>query len=159
MLPGLCVSLHRARGANIGERVYIGTEVRIDLIFPNLITLDDEVTISDRVYILAHSKPNLYQKDVLDSYASPVKIGKGAFIGVSAIILAGVLIGKGSIVVKNGEFLKTEFSNNEGKKIQISLKMQIKDDIEQNVAKDNMESYSKKILQMLDSDLFDIIEL
>ena len=95
---GLCTSLHRLRGVKIGKNVYIGTEVRIDLIFPHLVTIEDEVTISDRVYILAHSKPNVYHKDALEAYAAPVRIEKGVFIGTGAIILPGVTIGEGSVV-------------------------------------------------------------
>jgi len=98
---GLCTSLHRLRGVKMGKNVYIGTEVRIDLIFPHLVTIEDEVTISDRVYILAHSKPNVYHKDALEAYAAPVtpvRIGKGVFIGTGAIILPGVTIGEGSVV-------------------------------------------------------------
>lgn len=117
-------------------------------------------------YVIIGYKIGIIANKLLDSdpFSKKVKIWTKKFPPMSCVIdgiqlSSGCTFGKGSIVVKNGEFLKTEFSNNEGKKIQISLKMQIKDDIEQNVAKDNMESYSKKILQMLDSDLFDIIEL
>jgi formylmethanofuran dehydrogenase subunit E len=117
-------------------------------------------------YVIIGYKIGIIANKLLDSdpFSKKVKVWTKKFPPMSCVIdgiqlSSGCTIGKGSIVVKNGEFLKTEFSNNEGKKIQISLKMQIKEDIEQNVKKDNMESYSKKILQMLDSDLFNIKEL
>lgn len=116
-------------------------------------------------YVIIGYKIGIIANKLLDSdpFSKKVKVWTKKFPPMSCVIdgiqlSSGCTIGKGSIVVKNGEFLKTEFSNNEGKKIQISLKMQIKEDIEQNVKKDNMESYSKKILQMLDSDLFNIKE-
>lgn len=116
-------------------------------------------------YVIIGYKIGIIANKLLDSdpFSKKVKVWTKKFPPMSCVIdgiqlSSGCTIGKGSIIVKNGEFLKTEFSNNEGKKIQISLKMQIKEDIEQNVKKDNMESYSKKILQMLDSDLFNIKE-
>lgn len=117
-------------------------------------------------YVIIGYKIGIIANKLLDSdpFSKKVKVWTKKLPPKSCVIdgiqlSSGCTIGKGSIVVKNGEFLKTEFSNNEGKRIQISLKMQIKEEIEQNVKKDNMEKYSKKILQMLDSDLFNIKEL
>ena len=97
-LPAGQVLFQRARGVKIGKNVFIGEEVLIDPIFPSLITIEDNVAIAPRVIILAHIKPNIFHKNHLDSYAAPVTIRKGAFIGAGSIILPGVTIGEGCVV-------------------------------------------------------------
>lgn len=92
------IKLHRKRGVKIGENVFIGPEVFIDETYPHYITLEDEVTIAPRAIIVAHSKPNVYHKDILEAFVAPLKIGKGTFIGMNAIILPGVNVGEGSII-------------------------------------------------------------
>lgn len=72
---------------------------------------------------------------------------------------SGCTLGKGKIIINNGDYPKAEFANNEGKTIKISLKTNIKNDIEQNITEENMEMYSKKIYQMQNTDLFEIKEM
>ena len=69
---------------------------------------------------------------------------------------SGCTLGKGSIIIKNGNCPKTEFTNKKGEKIQIYLKNNIKSNIEQNVTNENMESFSEEIYQIPDSELFEI---
>ncbi|WP_287584750.1 acyltransferase [Candidatus Borrarchaeum sp.] len=95
---GINVLLHRKRGVRIGKQVYIDSDVFIDEIFPYFVKIEDEVTISTKTIILAHSKPNIFHKDHLESFAAPVTIKRGAFIGVGAIILPGVEVGEGSVI-------------------------------------------------------------
>ena len=98
---GLRVFLHKLRGVKIGKNVLIGFNVTIDNIYPNLITIEDGVSLAGNNLILAHSKPLEYHKDILKSYVAPVVIKKNAWVTVGVIVLAGVTIGEGSIITAN----------------------------------------------------------
>lgn len=96
-----------------------------------------------------------------DPFSKKVHIWTKKFPPLSCIIdgiqlSSGCTIGKGSIIIKPGELPMSEFINNNGKKIQIELRPHIKNEIKQNVNKENMEIYAKKIYQMFDKDLFKI---
>ena len=98
---GLRVFLHKLRGVQVGKNVLIGFNVTIDNIYPNLITIEDGVSLAGSNLILAHSKPLEYHKSVFESYVAPVVIKKNAWVTVGVIILAGVTIGEGSVVIAN----------------------------------------------------------
>jgi acetyltransferase-like isoleucine patch superfamily enzyme len=83
----LRVWLHRARGVRIGKNVWIGYDVIMDTSQPYRITIEDGVSISMRVTIIAHFHEML-----------GVKISRNAFIGPGAIILPNVTIGEGAVV-------------------------------------------------------------
>jgi serine acetyltransferase len=83
----LRVMLHRARGVKIGKRVWIGYDVILDTARPDLITIEDGVSISMRATVIAHFK----------EYRG-VRIEQDAFIGPGAIILPNVVVGRGSVV-------------------------------------------------------------
>jgi len=95
---GLRVALHRFRGVTIGKDVLIGYNVTIDNIYPELVTIEDGVSLAGNNLILTHSKPLEYHKKVLKSYVAPVVIKKNAWITVGVTILAGVTIGNGSVI-------------------------------------------------------------
>jgi heptaprenylglycerol acetyltransferase len=90
ILPGarsLRVALHRARGVHIGEGVWIGYDVILDTSRPHLITIEDRVSLSMRVTVIAHFRET-----------QGVKIEQDAFVGPGAIILPNVTIGRGAVV-------------------------------------------------------------
>jgi serine acetyltransferase len=90
VLPGgktLRIRLHRARGVKIGNGVWIGYDVVLDTARPDLITIEDGVSISMGAMIIAHFK----------EYRG-VRIEQEAFIGPGAIILPNVVIGRGAVV-------------------------------------------------------------
>jgi serine acetyltransferase len=90
ILPGaqsLRVALHRARGIQIGERVWIGYDVILDSSQPSQIVLEDGCALSMRAMVIAHFRG-----------AKGVTVGRDAFIGPGAIILPGVKIGAGAVV-------------------------------------------------------------
>jgi serine acetyltransferase len=90
ILPGaqtVRVALHRARGVQIGENVWIGYDVVLDTSRPFLITLEDGCVLSLRVTVLAHFRES-----------TGVKIERDAFVGAGALILPGVVIGQGAVV-------------------------------------------------------------
>ncbi|VBB44589.1 Galactoside O-acetyltransferase [uncultured Paludibacter sp.] len=101
------IKMHRWRGVNIGNNVYIGIQCAIDNAYPEYIFIGDNVSIVNETTILAHSNPMLHFEGVFPSYVSPVIIKSGAWIGVKSIILPGVTVGiksvvsAGSVVNKN----------------------------------------------------------
>lgn len=107
-LPAL---LHRWRGVRIGDprKTYIAPNVLIDTIYPEAVTIEEHVYITRGVKIIAHFNPTNPLAEILgvDSQIDPVKIGYGSFIGVNAIILPGVeigrccIIGAGAVVTKS----------------------------------------------------------
>ena len=70
---------------------------------------------------------------------------------------SGCTLGKGNIKVNNDGLAKTKFSNNNGKKIEITLKSNIKDEIDTSVTEENIIDYSKKLFQKSDDELFYIV--
>lgn len=99
--PGLAASLHRLRGVNVGEHTYIGPEVVIDEVYPELITIEEYVSIGMRTMIFAHSNPTCsieLKEKFYPRVVKPVVIKKGAWIAPSCIILAGVTVGENSVV-------------------------------------------------------------
>jgi acetyltransferase-like isoleucine patch superfamily enzyme len=90
------VKLHRWRGVEIGDNVWIGYQVMLETGYPNLIHIGDNVFISMRTTILAHFREQ-----------SGVWIENGVFIGPCACILPNVRLGEccvvtaGSVVTSN----------------------------------------------------------
>ena len=76
----------------------IGMHCVLDNAYPEYIFIEDDAALAGHVYILAHSNPYQHFSNVLESYVAPVRIRKGAWIGVSATILSGADIGEYSIV-------------------------------------------------------------
>jgi len=90
ILPGaqsIRVALHRIRGVKIGKNVWIGYDVILDTSRPFHITLEDGCALSMRVTVLAHFRES-----------TGVIVEQDAFVGVGALILPNVVIGRGSVV-------------------------------------------------------------
>jgi acetyltransferase-like isoleucine patch superfamily enzyme len=98
--PALTVLLQRMRGVKIGKHVYIGPSVLIDVMYPQLITIEDYVSIGWSM-IFAHSNPTC-SIELKNKYyprkVAPTTIKRGAWIPPGSIILAGVTIGENSVV-------------------------------------------------------------
>ena len=97
----LAVTFQRARGARIGMHVFLGPNVQIDLLYPQLVTIEDYVSIGMNSMIFAHSNPtcSIYLKTrYYPREVAPVIIKKGAWIPPGTIILHGVTIGENSVV-------------------------------------------------------------
>lgn len=90
MTSSLRIFLHSLTGTKIGENSFIASYVFIDDQYPELITIEDHVTISYRCTIITHDD----SKDIV----SPVTIKRDAWIGACATILPGVIIGEGAVV-------------------------------------------------------------
>jgi len=94
-------SVERLRGVNIGENVFLGGGCILDRAKPELITIEDYVSLAGNVYILTHSNPTEPLRELLGEEGtkiSPVHIKRGAWISVNCVILPGVTIGENAIV-------------------------------------------------------------
>ena len=93
--------IQRSRGVKIGKNCHFSPYVLIDLVYPELIEIGDNVTIGSNVMIFGHINPTANL--ILKKTHYPRKVGKvtiksGAVINPGAIITAGITIGKNAIV-------------------------------------------------------------
>tara|TARA_B100000989_G_C19377114_1_gene399938 strand:- start:196 stop:735 length:540 start_codon:yes stop_codon:yes gene_type:complete len=96
--------LERLRGVKIGENVFLGGGNILDRVRPDLITIEEEVSLAGGVNILTHSNPTRPLRKILgEEYhiIKPVVIKKGAWIALNVVILPGVTVGENSIVATN----------------------------------------------------------
>lgn len=89
----------RMMGVNIGENVYIGHNVMIDTLYPELVIIKDYAEIGDSAFIYAHSRGTKPLKIIYPRIVKPVTIGFGVWIGApNVVILPGIEIGDYSVV-------------------------------------------------------------
>jgi acetyltransferase-like isoleucine patch superfamily enzyme len=93
---GVRVRLHRWRGVEIGPGAFISTDVIIETMHPELVSIGRDVFLGVRSTIIAHFR------DVTDGLTAgarfSVRIEDQVFVGPGAIILPGVRIGRGAVV-------------------------------------------------------------
>jgi formylmethanofuran dehydrogenase subunit E len=113
-------------------------------------------------YLVIGYRMGKIANDILskDPFSKDVIVDTGTKPPMSCIIdgiqfSSGCTLGKGNISVKNKGIAKAHFAYN-GKNVRIVLKPNIQKDIDTNVIKENMISYSKKIYRIPDEELFDI---
>ena len=97
----LTALIHRLRGVKIKNvrRVYISYHVLIDSIHPEEVEIEEDAWLTREVKIIAHFNPTPFLREIVgEKKVEKVKIGKGAFLGISAIILPGVRIGEGGLI-------------------------------------------------------------
>lgn len=83
----------------IGNRCFLGDEVMLDV--RGGITLEDDVTLSNRTTIVTHINVGFEDHPLQIHYPmkeSRVTIKQGAYIGTCAIVLPGVTVGRESVV-------------------------------------------------------------
>ena len=85
----LRVASYRKAGVHIGKTRQLGGHVWID--FWDTVTLEDDVTLAGYTHILTHNW-------IGNVKIAPVRIKKGAEVGVRAIILPGVTVGENAVV-------------------------------------------------------------
>ena len=99
--PGFIVNMQRSRGVKIGENCHISPYVMLDLIYPQLITIENNVGIGSNTMIFTHANPsaNLFLKQKhYPRKIESVTIKSGAWINPGCIIGPGVTIGKNSVL-------------------------------------------------------------
>lgn len=99
----LRMPFYRATGMKIGKGTKIAATVDIDRSAPELITIGKNVWVTRGVMILCHQRDlQAYEidKSVMDCplVYKPVEIKDGAHIGIGAILMPGVTIGKGAVI-------------------------------------------------------------
>jgi acetyltransferase-like isoleucine patch superfamily enzyme len=97
-VPTWRAKLHRMRGVNIGQNVYVGYDVVFDRIHPELIKVGDYAEIGDSCILSAHSRGSLTTRQVYPRTAEPIRIGRGVCVNPGCIITQGVEIGENSII-------------------------------------------------------------
>ena len=88
--------LHRARGVKIGEGVWIGYDTVLETAHPDLITIEDGVSIGMRATIIGHFRET-----------TGVKLERDAFIGPGVVILPNVVVGHGAVVTAGSVVTKS----------------------------------------------------
>jgi acetyltransferase-like isoleucine patch superfamily enzyme len=99
--PGFAIRMQRARGVKIGKGCYVGPYVQIDLLYPSLVTIEDNVAIGSNSMIYAHVNPaaNIHlKKNHYPRKLDPVIIKSGTWINPGCIITPGTIMGKNSIL-------------------------------------------------------------
>ena len=99
--PDLRLWMYRAMGIHIGQHVFIGLDTYLDCQFPELIQIEDDVTISFRVMVIVHDDAR--RMDRVEAGAghgtvAPVRLRKGCYLGAGCTVLPGVTVGEGAVV-------------------------------------------------------------
>jgi acetyltransferase-like isoleucine patch superfamily enzyme len=87
------VRLHRLRGVDIGDDVFIGLDALIETSYPQLVSIGDGVDLGMRTTIIAHQIG-----EPVDLSKPSVRIEAEAFVGPGSMILPNVTIGRGAVV-------------------------------------------------------------
>ena len=99
--PGLRLWLYRRMGVRIGRNVFVGLDAYLDCQFPELITIEDDATLSFRVTVVVHDDARRMHGVIpgqLHGTVAPVRFARGCYIGAGALILPGVTVGEGAVV-------------------------------------------------------------
>ena len=99
--PGISIFFQRLRGVKIGESCHIAPYVLLDLMYPDLITIEDNVGIGSNSMIFTHINPTANISLKNSHYPRKVEsviIKSGAWINPGCIIGPGTIIGKNSIL-------------------------------------------------------------
>lgn len=88
--------LHRARGVQMGDNIWISQYVYIDEVHPEHVFIGENVGIGLRTTIFAHQYSGNYEPG---KKVGEVVIEKNAQIGPHCVVLQDVTIGEGSVIV------------------------------------------------------------
>ncbi|MEX0861723.1 DapH/DapD/GlmU-related protein [Nitrosopumilus sp.] len=98
---GFTAKVQRSRGVSIGKNCHFSPYVLLDLVYPQLVKIEDNVTFGSNVMVYAHNNPaaNLFLKNgEFPRKVAEVNIKSGAVLFPGAIVTAGVTIGENSII-------------------------------------------------------------
>lgn len=100
--PWLSAWLHKKRGVLIANyrTVYIGPNVLIDSSFPEHITIGDYVYITRGAKVICHTAFTPLTQEIVgyEYVIGDVFIEDGAYIGVNAVVLPSVRVGRCAVV-------------------------------------------------------------
>src|SRR3989338_6605801 len=98
---GFAIRMQRTRGVKIGKNCHFCPYVQIDLVYPHLVTIGDNVTLGSNTMIFVHMNPtaNLFLKQgEYPRKVEPVNIKSEAVLTPGSIVMAGITVGENSIV-------------------------------------------------------------
>lgn len=82
----------RRSGARVGRHVSLGLCATLDVLFPQRITIEDDVIVGYNTTILCHAY-------VHDGYQlGPVRLAARCSVGANCTLLPGVTVGEGAVV-------------------------------------------------------------
>lgn len=89
--------LHRLRGVSIGNGVFIGDDVYLDNEYPECVEIHDNVSISIRAILIAHTRGPGRIVLERDSFVGPNAVlccyaGREIRIGAGAVVSAGAIV-------------------------------------------------------------------
>lgn len=99
--PELRLMLYRWMGISIGRHCFVGLDTWLDDQFPELIVIEDDVTISFRVTVIVHDdakRMDRTQAGAGNGTVAPVVLKRGCYLGAGALLLPGVTVGEGAVV-------------------------------------------------------------
>jgi len=113
----LRILMYRFVGFRIGKRVYIGMMSYLDDLYPELLVIEDDVTVSYRTTFACHGPGAFDRTTVLrkgcyigmsSTIVGPVEIGEGAMIGAGAVVVKDIppmalAVGVPAKVIKQGQ--------------------------------------------------------
>jgi len=89
----------RLCGAKIGHRCYVGFGVKVDTNYPELILIEDDVTISHECMLITHTQsPVSSPLSRRYNQVKPIQIKRGAWIGARSLVLPGAIIEKDCLI-------------------------------------------------------------
>ncbi len=91
---------YRGMGIKIGKNVQIMPDVKMEIFFPENITIKNNVVIGQETFITGH------EFNVSEFRYGPIIIEDDVLIGARCFILPGVTIGKGSLISANTTIYK-----------------------------------------------------
>lgn len=97
---GLDLFIHRLRGVKMGKDCFIDPSAIVETAYPENITLGNDVRITAGSVIMTHIKAPHYLRDtgLMPLVLKPVVIEDHCFIGLNAVIIPGVRIGRAAVV-------------------------------------------------------------
>ena len=97
---GVILPLHRLRGVKMGTGCFIDPSAIVETAYAENVTLGDDVRITAGAIIMTHIKAPHYLRatGIMPAVVKPVVLEDHCFIGVNAVVLPGVTVGRASVV-------------------------------------------------------------
>lgn len=97
---GVINVLHRWRGVRMGADCFIDPAAILETAYPENITLGNDVRVTAGAIIMTHIKPPHYLRDkgYMPVVLKPVVLEDHCFIGVNAVVMPGVTVGRAAVV-------------------------------------------------------------
>jgi len=97
---GVINVLHRWRGVRMGADCFIDPAAILETAYPENITLGDDVRVTAGAIVMTHIKPPHYLRDAghVPVVLKPVVLEDHCFIGVNAVVMPGVTVGRAAVV-------------------------------------------------------------